>query len=134
MTAHPIIIHLSGRKAIAPNLVGKLPLNAVTKEWNRGRIDSMSGDRPIVDEVDPVEAYRLLESEPETALIDARTQAEWAFVGLPDLAALGRPVLPVEWVSFPSSAVSDSDLRVSVKPSIHSISLPFLVSDEVFFI
>ena len=64
----------------------------------------MSGDRPIVDEVDPAEAYRLLESEPETALIDVRTQAEWAFVGVPDLSALGRPFWPIEWVAFPSMA------------------------------
>ena len=64
----------------------------------------MSGDRPIVDEVDPAEACRLLESDPDTALIDVRTRAEWAFIGLPDLSALGRPVWPVEWVAFPSMA------------------------------
>ncbi|MFQ5565575.1 MAG: rhodanese-like domain-containing protein [Paracoccaceae bacterium] len=64
----------------------------------------MSGDRPIVDEVDPAEAYRILESIPEAALIDVRTRAEWAFVGLPDLSALGRPLWPIEWVAFPSMA------------------------------
>lgn len=62
----------------------------------------MSGGRPIIDEVDPAEAYRLLESHPETALIDVRTRAEWAFVGSPDLSALARPLWPVEWVAFPS--------------------------------
>ena len=64
----------------------------------------MSGDRPTVDEVDPAEAYRLLESHPGTALIDVRTRSEWAFVGSPDLSALGRPLWPVEWVAFPSMA------------------------------
>jgi len=64
----------------------------------------MSADRPIIDEVDPAEAYRLLESSPQTALIDVRTRAEWAFVGLPDLSALDRPLWPVEWVAFPSMA------------------------------
>ncbi len=64
----------------------------------------MSGDRPIVDEVDPAEACRLLESDPDTALIDVRTRAEWAFIGVPDLSALGRPLWPVEWVAFPSMA------------------------------
>jgi rhodanese-related sulfurtransferase len=64
----------------------------------------MSGARPIIDEVGPAEAYRLLESDPETALIDVRTDAEWAFVGLPDLSALGRPVWPIEWVAFPNMA------------------------------
>ena len=34
-------------------------------------------------------------------LIDVRTIAEWAYVGLPDLSAIGkRPVL-VEWQGFP---------------------------------
>jgi rhodanese-related sulfurtransferase len=64
----------------------------------------MPGEQPIVDEVDPAEAYRLLKSNPETALIDVRTRAEWAFVGLPDLSALDRPVWPIEWVAFPDMA------------------------------
>ena len=81
----------------------------------------MSGDRPIVDEVDPAEAYRILESGPETALIDVRTQAEWAFVGLPDLSALGRPLLPIEWAAFPSMAgnpefVSELTARMDGEP------------------
>lgn len=62
----------------------------------------MSGGRPIIDEVDPAEAFRLLETEPDTVLVDVRTSAEWAFVGLPDLSALGRSLWPIEWVAFPS--------------------------------
>jgi rhodanese-related sulfurtransferase len=64
----------------------------------------MSAVRPIIDEVDPAEAYRLLESDPEAALIDVRTRAEWAFVGLPDLSMLDRPLWPIEWVAFPNMA------------------------------
>ena len=82
----------------------------------------MSGDRPIIDEVDPAEAYRLLESEPDTALIDVRTRAEWAFVGLPDISALDRPLWPIEWVAFPGMArnmefVSDLAARMGDKRS-----------------
>ncbi len=81
----------------------------------------MSGNRPIVDEVDPAEACRLLESDPDTALVDVRTRAEWAFIGLPDLSALGRPLWPVEWVAFPSLArnpafVSELEARMDGKP------------------
>jgi rhodanese-related sulfurtransferase len=81
----------------------------------------MSGGRPIIDEVDPAEAYRLLESNPETALIDVRTCAEWAFVGLPDLSALGRPLWPVEWMAFPGMAqnpdfIGDLSARMGDKP------------------
>lgn len=64
----------------------------------------MSGDLPIVDEVDPVEACKLLESDPDAVLIDVRTRAEWAFVGLPDLSASGRPLWPIEWVAYPDMA------------------------------
>ncbi|HUS55990.1 MAG TPA: rhodanese-like domain-containing protein [Thermohalobaculum sp.] len=81
----------------------------------------MSEDRSIIDEVDPAEAYRLLESDPETALIDVRTLAEWAFVGLPDLSALDRQVWPIEWVAYPNMArnpafVDELMARVGGKP------------------
>jgi rhodanese-related sulfurtransferase len=76
----------------------------VIEEWEQERVVSMSGERPIIDEVDPAEAYRLLEAHPASALIDVRTRAEWAFVGLPDLSVIGRPLWPIEWVAFPSMA------------------------------
>lgn len=64
----------------------------------------MSGTGPIVDQVDPAEAYQILESDPASALVDVRTRAEWSFVGVPDLSAVGRPFWPVEWASFPTMA------------------------------
>ena len=64
----------------------------------------MSAAGPIVDEVDPVTAYQLLESRPDIALVDVRTRAEWAFVGVPDIRETGRPIWMVEWVTFPDQA------------------------------
>ena len=64
----------------------------------------MADGRPIIDEVDPAKAYDLLSSNPDFPLVDVRTTAEWAFVGLPDLSALGRQVVTVEWISFPDMA------------------------------
>ena len=64
----------------------------------------MSGDQPIVDEVNPVEACKLLQSDPDAVLIDVRTRAEWVFVGLPDLSASDRPLWPLEWVAYPDMA------------------------------
>ena len=40
-----------------------------------------------------------------SVLIDVRTQAEWAYVGTPDIQALGKTPLFVEWQSYPSMAV-----------------------------
>lgn len=56
---------------------------------------------PIVDEVDPAQAWELLAARPRSVLVDVRTRAEWTFVGLPDPGAIGRPLWLVEWVGFP---------------------------------
>ncbi|MEL6218431.1 MAG: rhodanese-like domain-containing protein [Pseudomonadota bacterium] len=61
----------------------------------------MSIAPPPVDEIDPTEAYEILRDDPSSALVDVRTRAEWTFVGLPDIAATGRPMWLVEWVSYP---------------------------------
>jgi rhodanese-related sulfurtransferase len=60
--------------------------------------------RSIVDELTPPEAHAALAEDHDSALVDVRTRAEWAFTGMPDLSALGKDVLAVEWVSFPSMA------------------------------
>lgn len=56
---------------------------------------------PVLDEVSPQEAFDTLNQDPDTALIDVRTQMEWDRVGVPDTSQTGRPMLFVEWVSGP---------------------------------
>ena len=53
----------------------------------------------------PEETWKALTSEPNAVLVDVRTTAEWNYVGLPDVSALGAPLYRVEWQSFPSGAV-----------------------------
>lgn len=55
-------------------------------------------------DLSPAQAYQLLTDDPEAVLVDVRTPAEWSYVGLPDLSALGRQVVCVEWVDFPGGA------------------------------
>jgi rhodanese-related sulfurtransferase len=57
-----------------------------------------------VGDVTPVEAWDILKRDPKAQLVDVRTTAEWAFVGVPDLHALNRRVVTIEWSSFPSMA------------------------------
>ena len=52
------------------------------------------------------EAWGTLSSEPAATLVDVRTAAEWNYVGLPDLTKIGKPLLRVEWQSFPSGGVN----------------------------
>lgn len=48
-------------------------------------------------DITPEEAWTLLTDVPEAVLVDCRTEAEWRFVGVPDLATLGRDVVFIEW-------------------------------------
>jgi len=57
-------------------------------------------------EASPEETWDWLSREPGAAMVDVRTAAEWTFVGLPDLSATGRPLLRVEWQSYPSMQIN----------------------------
>lgn len=64
--------------------------------------------RSTVDEMIPPDALSALAEDPDSALIDVRTRAEWTFTGMPDLTPLGREVIAVEWMSFPAMAPNPS--------------------------
>ncbi len=46
------------------------------------------------------ETWLALAEDADAVLVDVRTTAEWTFVGVPDLSALGKEVLFVEWQAF----------------------------------
>lgn len=51
------------------------------------------------------EAWDGLVSSPKAALVDVRTTAEWAYVGFPTLASIGKTTAMVSWDDFPSGAL-----------------------------
>ena len=55
-------------------------------------------------DVSAVDAWRDLQTAADAVLIDVRTAAEWAFVGIPTLTAIGKAPLLVAWNEFPSGA------------------------------
>ncbi|MGE0845374.1 MAG: rhodanese-like domain-containing protein, partial [Flavobacteriaceae bacterium] len=55
-------------------------------------------------DIDPAAAWEMLAANPGAVLVDVRSRAEWSFVGLPDLGALGRQPLLAEWAAFPQMA------------------------------
>lgn len=57
-------------------------------------------------DVTPTEAYAALQHEPDAVLVDVRTAAEWAYVGLPDLTEVGKEVVTVEWQRFPDGRLN----------------------------
>ena len=77
------------------------------------------------------EAWSTLSRESKAVLVDVRTTAEWNYVGLPDLTTIGKPLLRVEWQSFPSGEVNPKfaeTLDVELKKGGASRDVP------VFFI
>lgn len=65
------------------------------------RVVGYAGDLLAID------AYQLLTSEPASVLIDVRTQAEWAYVGAPDIKTHGKSPVFLEWQSYPSMQVDE---------------------------
>ncbi|WP_333619068.1 rhodanese-like domain-containing protein [Dietzia sp.] len=51
-----------------------------------------------IETASPQETWEALASDPDAVLIDVRTTAEWAWVGVPDTSAIGRPVVYAEWL------------------------------------
>ncbi len=74
-------------------------------------------------DVMPAEAFERLTGNPKAVLIDVRTQAEWAFVGLPQVDRLLR----LSWQVFPSMQV-DPDFAGKVRDA------GIEEGDEVFLI
>lgn len=48
-------------------------------------------------DITPQQSWELLSENPDAVLVDVRTDAEWKWVGVPDLTGLGREVVFVEW-------------------------------------
>lgn len=57
--------------------------------------------QPYAGDVTPAEAWEALSKDPNAVLVDVRTQAEWSFVGVPDLSAISKETVFVEWSTFP---------------------------------
>jgi rhodanese-related sulfurtransferase len=53
--------------------------------------------RAYAGDITPLAAWKLLSDNPNAVLVDVRTDAEWRFVGVPDLSSLGRDVVYIEW-------------------------------------
>ena len=60
----------------------------------------------MVENVPPAQVWSALQSDPHAQLVDVRTDAEWSYVGLPDLAQAGKQPLLIPWQVFPAMQVN----------------------------
>lgn len=65
-----------------------------------------SGSAVHIENVSVLEVWARLKADRQSVMIDCRTRAEWAYVGLPDLSGIGKQLLTVEWQTFPDNRIN----------------------------
>ena len=68
-----------------------------------GATDQAAG---YAGEIGVAELWSALESAPDAVLVDVRTQAEWNFVGVPELSELDKAPVFVEWQAYPTMEIN----------------------------
>lgn len=59
-------------------------------------------------DLSPAKAWELLRQDGAAKLIDVRTEAEWRYVGLPDLGGVGSQAGLIEWQRYPSMSQNEN--------------------------
>jgi rhodanese-related sulfurtransferase len=70
--------------------------SSIAGKYDVSRAAGYAGD------VVPATAWKILSENKDAVLIDVRTSAEWNYVGLPELASIGKKPGLLEWQVFPS--------------------------------
>ena len=59
----------------------------------------------------PQESWETLQKDTKSVLIDVRTDAEFSYVGVPDLSSLGKETKFASWILFPNNEINPEFLR-----------------------
>ena len=60
----------------------------------------------MIENVAPKQVWDALRADKSARLVDVRTNAEWAYVGLPDLEETGQDPVLIPWQLFPTMQVN----------------------------
>lgn len=60
----------------------------------------------MVQNVAPRDVWEALRTDPMARLVDCRTDAEWNYVGIPDLSATGQDLVLIPWQIYPAMQVN----------------------------
>src|SRR5579875_3273260 len=61
----------------------------------------------MVENIAPKQVWQAIQDNPDAQLVDVRTDAEWNFVGLPDLMEAGKQAVLIPWQVYPSMQLND---------------------------
>ena len=76
-------------------------------------------------DLSPNDALKLLDGDTSARLIDVRTDAEWSYVGVPDLSTAASDLVLLSWQRFPSMQV-DPDFLSQLSKIAPNLSAPLL--------
>jgi rhodanese-related sulfurtransferase len=62
----------------------------------------------MVQNVPPTQTWKAIKADPHAQLVDVRTDAEWNFVGIPDLAEAGKQAVLIPWQVYPAMQRNES--------------------------
>lgn len=81
----------------------------------------------MIEDVAPRQVWEALMSNPAATLCDVRTNAEWSFVGLPDLTQTGKQPVLIQWQIFPSMQQNPKFLEALAQANLgHNDHIYFL--------
>ena len=81
----------------------------------------------MVRNVKVTETWESLRTDPRAHLVDVRTDAEWTYVGLPDLIEAGKQVALIPWQLYPSMGINGQFVE-------HLRQAGFTAEDKLFFL
>ena len=75
-------------------------------------------DGAYAGDIEPRESWKILQKDTNAVLVDVRTDAEFSYVGVPDLSSLGKETKLISWILFPNNEVNPEflDQLASVVP------------------
>jgi rhodanese-related sulfurtransferase len=56
----------------------------------------------MIEDIEADKVWEALKADPNAQLCDVRTDAEWNFVGVPDLQEIGRETVLIPWQLYPT--------------------------------
>lgn len=81
----------------------------------------------MVDNVAPAQVWAALQANPQAQLCDVRTDAEWNFVGVPELGAAGKQTVLIPWQVYP-------EMQVNAGFTEHLAQAGFKPEHHIYFI
>ncbi|HVZ06321.1 rhodanese-like domain-containing protein [Rhodopila sp.] len=77
----------------------------------------------MIPNIPPTQTWDALRNNPNAQMVDVRTEAEWAFVGVADLSEAGKQAVLIQWQVYPSMqrdrAFEDRLARAGFTPDHH---------------